>query len=159
MTLQEFRKKIEELSHSGRYLVKRSYIIPALWIAERNFSSITPEIVRTIAEVLEVKPVEVEEVAEFYAMFHTKPKGKFIVRVCTNLSCMLNGGEEILNTFCKLLGISPGETTADGMFTVEAFECMGLCDGAPVVTVNEDRYTNVKPEDIPEILKRYGWKG
>ncbi len=159
MTLEEFRKEIEKLKSSRKYLYNGSYILPALWIAEKNFSAITPEIMRTIADVLGVRLIEVEEAAEFYAMFHTKPKGKYIIRVCTNLSCMLRGGEEILEKFCDLLGISPGETTEDGLFTIEAFECMGLCDGAPAVTVNEERFLNVTPEEVPKILKKFGWKG
>jgi NADH:ubiquinone oxidoreductase subunit E len=128
-------------------------------VASPSFSAITPEIIRTIADVLGVRLIEVEEAAEFYAMFHTKPKGKNIIRVCTNLSCMLNGGEKILETFSDLLGISPGETTEDGLFTLESSECMGLCDGAPAVTVNEERFLNVTPEQIPEILRKFGWKG
>jgi NADH:ubiquinone oxidoreductase subunit E len=159
MTLEEFRKEIEKLKSSGKYPYSGSYILPALWIAEKSFSAITPEIIRTIADVLGVRLIEVEEAAEFYAMFHTKPKGRYIIRVCTNLSCMLRGGEEILGKFCELLGVSPGETTEDGLFTVEPFECMGLCDGAPAVTVNEERFLKVTPEEVPKILKKFGWKG
>ena len=92
-------------------------------------------------------------------MFHTEKKGKYVIRVCTNLSCMLRGGEEVLSELCRLLNIKPGEITTDGLFTVEEYECMGLCDGAPAITVNEDRYTNVKVEELPQILKKYGWKG
>jgi len=159
MTLEEFREEVRKLKESKRYPAERSYILPALWIAEKNFPAITHDVMKVIAEELGVKPVEVEEVAEFYAMFHTKPKGKNIIRVCTNLSCMLNGGEKILETFSDLLGISPGETTEDGLFTLESSECMGLCDGAPAVTVNEERFLNVTPEQVPEILRKFGWKG
>jgi NADH-quinone oxidoreductase E subunit len=159
MTIEEFREKVRELKNSGRYPAARSCILPALWVAEKNFPAITHEIMKVIAEELEVKPVEVEEAAEFYAMFHTKPKGRYVIRVCTNLSCMLRGGEEVLSKFCDLLGISPGETTEDGMFTVEVSECMGLCDGAPAVTVNEERFLKVTPEQVPEILRKFGWKG
>ncbi|TCK05406.1 complex I 24 kDa subunit family protein [Phorcysia thermohydrogeniphila] len=159
MTLEEFREKVRELKNSGKYPVARSYILPALWIAEKNFPAITHEVMKVVAEELGVKPVEVEEVAEFYAMFHTKPKGKYVIRVCTNLSCMLCGGEGILAKFSDLLGISPGETTEDGLFTLEVSECMGLCDGAPAVTVNEERFLKVTSEKVPEILRKFGWKG
>ncbi|RUM45513.1 MAG: NAD(P)H-dependent oxidoreductase subunit E [Desulfurobacterium sp.] len=159
MTLEEFREEVRKLKRSNRYPADRSYILPALWIAEKSFPAITHDIMKVIAEELGVRPVEVEEVAEFYAMFHTKPKGKYIIRVCTNLSCMLNKGEELLARFSDLLGISPGETTDDGLFTLEVSECMGLCDGAPAVTVNEERFLKVTPEQVPEILKKFGWKG
>ena len=159
MTLSEFREEVRKLKESGRYPELKSYLLPALWIAEKNFPAITHDIMRIVAEELSVPLVEVEEVARFYAMFHTEEKGKFVIRVCTNLSCMLRGGEEVLSELCRLLNIKPGETTADGLFTVEEYECMGLCDGAPAITVNEDRYTNVKVEELPEILKKYGWKG
>lgn len=159
MTIEEFREEIRSLKEKKLYPSDKSYILPSLWIAERNFSEINTEIMRAIAEELGVPLVEVEEAATFYAMFHTEKKGKFVIRVCTNLSCMLRGGEEILKELCKILNVKPGETTPDGLFTVEEYECMGLCDGAPALTVNEDRYLNVKPEDLGEILKNYGWKG
>ena len=159
MTLKEFRLEVKKLKNSGKYPSRKSYLLPALWIAEKNFPQINSEMIKIIAEELEIPLVEVEEVARFYAMFHTERKGNFVIRVCTNLSCMLNGGEEILKEFCRLLGISPGETTPDGMFTVESYECMGLCDGAPAVTVNEERFSKVKVEDVPKILKKFGWKG
>lgn len=159
MTLEEFREEVRKLKNSGRYPELRSYILPSLWIAEKNFPAITHDVMRVVAQELSVPLIEVEEAARFYAMFHTERKGKFVIRVCTNLSCMLRGGEEVLSEICRLLGIEPGETTSDGLFTVEEYECMGLCDGAPAITVNEDRYTNVSLEEIPEILKKYGWKG
>jgi NADH:ubiquinone oxidoreductase subunit E len=159
MTVEEFKEELKRLKDSGTYPSPRSYVLPALWIAERNFPCITPELIKLIAGELGLKPVDVEETARFYAMFHTKPKGKHIIRVCTNLSCMLSGGEQVLSKFCELLGVSPGETTKDGLFTLESFECMGLCDGAPAVTVDQERFTNVTPEQVPEILRRFGWKG
>ena len=139
MTLSEFREEVKRLKESGKYPELKSYLLPALWIAEKNFPAITHDVMRIVAEELSVPLVEVEEVARFYAMFHTERKGKYVIRVCTNLSCMLRGGEDILSKICGLLGIKPGETTPDGLFTVEEYECMGLCDGAPAITVNEDR--------------------
>ncbi|RUM91706.1 MAG: NAD(P)H-dependent oxidoreductase subunit E [Thermovibrio sp.] len=159
MTIEEFRREIRNLKEKGIYPSNKSYMLPSLWIAEKNFPVITKEVMRVISEELSVPLVEVEEAATFYAMYHTRPKGKYVIRVCTNLSCMLNGGEEILKEICNILKVRPGETTPDGLFTVEEYECMGLCDGAPAVTVNEDRYLKVKPSDLPEILKNYGWKG
>jgi NADH-quinone oxidoreductase E subunit len=159
MTYEEFREEIRKLTAKNIYPSKKSYTLPALWIAEKNFPAIDHEIMRIIAQELEIPLVEVEEAAEFYAMFHTKPKGKYVIRVCTNLSCMLRGGEEILKELCRLLKVKPGETTPDGLFTVEEYECMGLCDGAPAVTVNEERFTNLTVEELPELLKKFGWKG
>lgn len=146
-------KEIEELKESSPYPSLRSLIMPALWIAEKRFSAILPEHIEVIAKLLGVKPIEVEEVAHFYAMYHTQRKGKYVVRVCTNLSCMLNGGESILQALCSYFGVKPGETTEDGLFTIEEAECMGLCDGAPAMTVNEERFTHLTPEKAIAVLE------
>jgi NADH:ubiquinone oxidoreductase subunit E len=159
MTYEEFRERVRELVSSKRYPDKKSYTLPALWIAEKNFPSIDHQVMRIVAQELGVPLVEVEEVARFYAMFHTERKGKFVIRVCTNLSCMLNGAHEILEELCRLLKVEPGGTTPDGLFTLEEYECMGLCDGAPAITVNEERFLRVTPQELPEILKKFGWKG
>jgi len=154
MDLMELCRKLEELRKNSPYPSSRSLIMPALWIVEKNFPSITEEHMNLIADVLGVKPIEVEEVAYFYAMYHTKKRGKYVVRICTNLSCMLNKGEEILEAVCSYLKVKKGETTKDGLFTVEEAECMGLCDGAPAMTINEKRYTNLTPEKAVEIIKK-----
>jgi len=153
--LKMLMDKLKRLKEKSPYPSSRSLIMPALWIVEKEFSVISPESMKVVAEVLGVKLVEVEEVARFYTMYHTRKKGKYIVRVCTNLSCMLNGGESILEAICSYLGVKPGETTSDGVFTVEEFECMGLCDGAPAMTVNEERFTNLTPEKAVAILKSF----
>jgi NADH-quinone oxidoreductase E subunit len=157
--IEKLKSEIEELKRSGRYPSNASYILPALRKAEEIVGYADSEVIKTIAEILEVKPIEVEEAAEFYVMFHTKPRGKHVIRVCTNLSCMLNGGEEVLKRVCEILNVKPGETTEDGLFTVEEFECMGLCDGAPSMTIDDKRFEKVSIEDIPNILKEFGWKG
>ena len=159
MTYEEFREEVKKLVASNRYPSLKSYTLPALWIAEKNFPKIDAEIMRIIATELQIPLVEVEEAARFYAMFHTQPKGKYIIRVCTNLSCMLNGAEEIVEELEKLLGIRVGQTTPDGLFTLEEYECMGLCDGAPALTVNEERFLKVKKEELPQILRKFGWQG
>ncbi|RKQ63683.1 NADH dehydrogenase subunit E [Thermovibrio guaymasensis] len=159
MTYEEFREEIKKLKASNKYPSLKSYTLPSLWIAEKNFSRIDPEIIRIIAQELELPLVEVEEAARFYAMFHTKEKGKYVIRVCTNLSCMLNGAEDIVSELKRLLGIEVGQTTPDGLFTLEEYECMGLCDGAPALTINEERFLRVKKEELPQILKKFGWKG
>ncbi len=148
-------KEIEKLKRNSPYPSARSLIMPALWIVEKHFPEILPEHMEVIAKILGVKPVEVEEIARFYAMFHTKKKGKYVVRVCTNLSCMLNGGESILQAICDHFGVKPGETTKDGLFTIEEAECMGLCNGAPAMTVNETRFTNLTPQKAIAVLEEF----
>ena len=157
--IEKLREEIESLKSSGKYLSDASYILPALRKAEEIVCYSNSEVIRVIAEVLGVKPIEVEEAARFYTMFHTEPRGKHVIRVCTNLSCMLNGGESVLKKVCELLNVNPGETTPDGLFTVEEFECMGLCDGAPSMTVDDRRFERVRLEEIPDILREFGWKG
>ncbi len=159
MTYEEFRQEVRKLKSSGTYPSLKSYTLPALWIAEKNFPQIDHQVMRIIASELEIPLVEVEEAARFYAMFHTERKGKFVIRVCTNLSCMLNGAEDIVAELERLLGIKVGQTTPDGLFTLEEYECMGLCDGAPTITVNEERFLKVSKEELPQILKKFGWKG
>jgi len=159
MTYDEFREEVRKLKEEGKYPTLKSYTLPALWIAEKNFPCIDHEVMRIISSELEVPLVEVEEVARFYAMFHTERKGKYIIRVCTNLSCMLNGAYSLLEELERLLGIKVGETTKDGLFTLEEYECMGLCDGAPALTINEERFLKVEAKELPSILRKFGWKG
>jgi NADH:ubiquinone oxidoreductase subunit E len=155
---EEFVNKLKKLVEENPLPYTDSLILPALKLADEMLLGITDEVIEAVASELGVSKTAVEEVARFYAMLHKK-RGKYVIRVCTNLSCMVNGAYEVLEEFSKLLGIKPGETTEDGMFTLESFECIGLCDKAPSVLVNDERFECVRKEDVPEILRRFGWSG
>ncbi len=97
-------------------------------------------------------PLQVDEVVGYYSMLHTKPQGKYHVQVCTNISCLLRGGEELYEHACKKLGIGHKEVTADGQISLEEVECMGACSWAPAVQVNYDFHHNVTPEKLDQLL-------
>ena len=106
-----------------------------------------------MARRVDVRPIEVVEVIGYYSMLHRKPLGKYNVQVCTNISCMLRGADEIFEHACKKLGIKHKQTTPDGLFSLEEVECMGACCGAPAMQVNYDFYENLTPEKIDALIE------
>jgi NADH-quinone oxidoreductase subunit E len=131
---------------------KRSALIPMLIYAQDEVGSITDELVAEIARRLELTPLQVIEVAGFYSMLHRKPMGRFHVQVCTNISCLLVGGEELYERACKKLGLGHKEVSADGKISLEEVECMGACSWAPAVQINYDFYHDVTPEQLDKLL-------
>ena len=127
-------ERIEEVA--ARYPNRRSAIIPALHLAQEHFGWLPPEAFEAVAEALETTPAFCQSVASFYDMFHLRPVGKHLIEVCTNVACALNGGGDVLKEFQQQLGIAPGETTEDGMYTLRTVECLGGCGTAPTVAVN-----------------------
>ena len=136
----------------NRYPVKRSALIPMLMYAQDEYGSLTDEIIEEIAKRLDLRTVQVEETLEFYSMLHRKPLGKHHVQVCTNIACMLRGGNELLEHAKKRLEIGNKEVTQDGMFSLEEVECIGACTGAPAMQVNYDFYENLSPEKIDAVI-------
>lgn len=136
---------------------KRSAVLAALRGAQHeNNGFLTRELMDGIAEYLQLPPVQVYEVATFYSMFETKPVGRHHVSVCTNISCMLCGGEEILTHVERRLGIKVGESTADGRFFLkQEEECLAACTGAPMMMVDHVFYENLTPESVDEILDKH----
>jgi NADH-quinone oxidoreductase subunit E len=132
---QAYRKIDQELSKFPAEK-KRSAILASLTIAQDEKGWVSPEVVEDVANYLGVEPIAVQEVASFYNMLDTKPVGRYKLAVCTNLPCALRGSEEALAHVREKLGISLGETTPDGLFTVIEAECMGACGDAPLVLVN-----------------------
>lgn len=135
-----------------RYPEPRSALIPSLHLAQAQAGYLSPEIVREIAGLFHLSPNEVYEVASFYTMFHKKPVGKYVVQVCTNISCLLCSCEELMAHLQRRLGIRPGETTADRKFTLLEVECLASCGTAPVVQINEDYHENLTVEKLDRIL-------
>jgi len=136
---------------------KRSAVLAALQAAQHeNEGFLTRELMDGIADYLELPPIQVYEVATFYSMFETKPVGRHHVSVCTNISCMLCGGEDILAHVERRLGIKVGQSTADGRFFLkQEEECLAACTGAPMMMIDHVFYENLTPEKVDEILDRH----
>ena len=133
---------------------QRSAVIAALHAAQHeNQGYLTPELMDAIAAYLSLAPIQVYEVAAFYSMFETKPVGQHSISVCTNISCMLRGGENILAYLEKKLGVKVGESTADGQFYLKREEeCLAACCGAPMMMVDHKYHENLTPAKVDEIL-------
>jgi len=148
----------EEIDHwvakfpAGR---QRSAVIGALHAAQHeNGGFLTTELMTAVAEYLQLPPIQVFEVASFYSMFETKPVGKHSVSVCTNISCMLRGGDDILAHVEKRLGCKAGQSTADGRFYLKVEEeCLAACCGAPMMMVDHVYHENLTPKKVDDILE------
>src|SRR6202521_6119214 len=136
----------------SRYPVKRSALVPMLLYAQDEYGYISDEMIEEIARRLGLRTVEVEETLEYYSMLHRKPMGKHHVQICTNVACMLRGGNELLGQAKKRLEIGNKEVTTDGVFSLEEVECIGACTGAPAMQVNYDFYENLTPARASELL-------
>jgi NADH-quinone oxidoreductase subunit E len=131
---------------------KRSAVIPMLIYGQDEVGSVTDELINEIAKRTGATPLQVTEVVGFYSMLHRKPQGKYHVQICTNISCLLVGGEELYAQACKKLGIGHKETTKDGLISLEEVECMGACSWAPAVQVNYDFYHDVTPSQLDKLI-------
>ena len=145
-------KKIDELI--THYPVKRSAILPALYIAQEEHGYVTDGDVKYLADRLDMRVNEVEEVVTFYTMYSRKPVGKYKLQVCRTVSCMLAGAEEITEHLEHKLGCGVNQTTADGKFTLQEVECLGYCDLAPVLQVNFDYHEQVDKDGVDKIIAR-----
>jgi NADH-quinone oxidoreductase E subunit len=135
-----------------RYPDKGAAILPALHLAQKEFGYVSDEAIVYIAHLLGTSPAVIEGVATFYTMYNRKPVGRYHLQVCRNISCSLMGAEALISHISKKLGIRPGETTADGKFTLSEVECLGSCGTAPVMQVNDDYYENLAEASIDAIL-------
>jgi NADH-quinone oxidoreductase subunit E len=139
-----------------RYPTKRAALLPALWLAQKQFGYLSQEVMEYVGKLLDLPAIKVYEVATFYTMFYKKPIGKYHFQVCRTLSCELCGKEEIVAHLKKRLGIGVGESTADGRFTLSEVECLGSCGTAPMLQLNDDYHENLTVEKVDEILKNLG---
>jgi NADH-quinone oxidoreductase subunit E len=135
-----------------RYPLARSAMIPLLHLAQEQDEYVSDEAMEHIAEMLGVTPAEVLGTCSFYEMFKREPVGEYLVNVCTNISCMLTGGEELLEHLEGRLGIKAGSTTADGKFTLEDVECIAACTEAPCLQINYRYFHKVTHEQVDEVL-------
>jgi NADH-quinone oxidoreductase subunit E len=154
---EQFETRFAEmLTH---YPTKRSALVPTLLYAQDEIGSLTDEVIEELAQRLGLTDLEVRNVISYYSMLTTKPRGKYNVQVCTNIACMLVGGEELLEHCKKKLGIKNKGTTADGLFSLEEVECIGGCSWAPAVQVNYDFHENLTPAKMDKVLEGYKKKG
>jgi NADH-quinone oxidoreductase subunit E len=135
---------------------RRSAVVAALlYVQEQNSGWLSQAAMEAVADYLRITPIEVFEVATFYDMYNLKPRGKHKISICTNLSCLLRGSEEIADCAKKRLGIDFGESTADGLFTLREVECLAACGGAPMCQVNDKEYhENLTPEKMLTIIEQ-----
>jgi NADH-quinone oxidoreductase subunit E len=152
MLTEETKEKIRQLQ--ALYPEKRSALIPALHLAQAEIGYLPNQIQEDVAQLFGIDANEVHGVVTFYDMFFEEPIGKHVLHVCKNLSCMLRGGDELLQGICKRLNVKPGETSADGEFTVIASECLAACDHAPMLLVDDEVVGPVAEADIDALLAR-----
>jgi len=139
----------------GHYPTKRSVLVPTLLYAQDENGYLSDEVIGEIAARLDLTELDVRNVISYYSMLTTKPRGKYNVQVCTNIACMLRGGEELLDHCEKKLGVRNKGTTADGQFTLEEVECIGACSWAPAIQVNYDFHENLTSEKLDKVLDGY----
>jgi NADH-quinone oxidoreductase E subunit len=121
-------------------------------MAQKKWGWLSPNVMRYVGQVMELPYAHVYGVASFYTMYFKKPMGKHHVQVCTNVSCMLLGGEKIYDHVSKRYGIGHNQRTADGLVSLEEVECMGACGGAPMIAINEDYHENITIEQLDRLL-------
>lgn len=148
----ETYKKFEETV--SRYPEKEAAMLPVLYLAQQEFGHLSAEAIEYVAKIMEQSPARVQGVVSFYTMFNTKPIGRHHIQVCRTLSCALGGAEKITGLIKKALGIEPGQTTADGRFTLSEVECLASCGSAPMMQINDDYYENLTEEKVTEILQK-----
>ncbi|HEY0545928.1 MAG TPA: NADH-quinone oxidoreductase subunit NuoE [Pyrinomonadaceae bacterium] len=141
-------------AHLAKYPVKRSAILPLMFIMQRERGWLDPPAVAYLADRLGVRITDIWEVATFYSMINTKPVGKYHIQICKTLSCKILGADKITEHCSKRLGIKPGETTEDGRFTISLVECLGSCGTAPMFQLGFDFHENLTAEKVDEILDR-----
>jgi NADH-quinone oxidoreductase subunit E len=153
----EFESRFAEMI--THYPTKRSALVPTLLYAQDEVGHLSEEVIAELAQRLGLTELEVQNVISYYSMLTTKPRGKYNVQVCTNIACMLRGGEELLDHCKKKLGIGHKGTTQDGLFSLEEVECIGACSWAPAVQVNYDIHENLTTEKLDRVLDECKKKG
>jgi len=146
----QFKKetKDEFETIAARYPVRRAALLPALWLAQREFGFISVDAMKAVAEMVGCSPAQVLETASFYTMYHKEKPGKYHLQVCQTISCLLNGSEEIKKAIEAKLNLKPGQVTPDGKFSYQPVECLAACHNGPCMRVNDDYHENLTPEGV-----------
>lgn len=150
---EEKLNKVKEIVARYPEGKQKSALIPVLHLAQEEWGWLSPETMDYVAELLQIKPVEVYEVATFYSMYHLKPVGKYVFEVCQTGPCMLRGSDEIIAYIKEKLDIGVGETTADGLFTLKTVECLGACGYAPMMQMGKHYKEHLTKERVDQIVE------
>jgi NADH-quinone oxidoreductase E subunit len=134
-----------------------SYLIAALQRLQNQVGYLSNELLEEVAQLMQVPAARVYGVATFYHFFNFTPKGKTRITVCMGTACYVRGADKVFDRLRNMLGIEEGQTTPDGLFSLEGARCIGACAMAPVIVINEQVYGNVTPEQLPSLLKKYGY--
>jgi NADH-quinone oxidoreductase subunit E len=140
---------------AARYPVRRSALVPMLLYAQDEIGYLSDAVINEVAARIGISELEVRNVASYYSMLRFKPVGRYHIQVCSSISCMLRGADELYRSFQKELAIGPEGVTADGLFSLEKVECLGECAWAPAIEVNYDFQEELRPEHVPGILASY----
>ena len=155
----ERRTKLDEICSRYPPEQRKSAILAALYLAQEQQGYLTRNAMRHVAEVIRCTPADVEDVVTFYTMFYTRPVGTHVLQVCRTLSCALMGAERVTEELSKVLGLKPGETDKAGEFTLLEVECLGACDRAPVVGVNDHWHECQSPDAARALIDGLRSKG
>jgi len=152
MLLEKAKDELDSIL--AKYPNKRSALLPTLYVAQREYGHLTDEAIQEVADILDMTPTQVRTVVGFYTLFYTDPLGKHVIQICDDLPCALRGSGDLVEHACQRLGIRPGETTEDGLFTLETVVCIAACDRAPVMQVDVEYFENLTPERFDEIVDK-----
>jgi NADH-quinone oxidoreductase subunit E len=147
---EELRREAEAIV--ARYPNSRSATLPLLFLVQSVEGYVSEDGMREVAELLGLTPAQVLAAGSFYTMLKKKPQGEYLVSVCRNITCTHMGARRVIAALAERLGIEPGETTSDGVFSLEAAECLATCDGAPSLQINYEDFYNVTPEDAVALV-------
>ena len=156
VTLEQNKEKFMELQKViDEWRGKEGPLMPVLHAAQEIFGCLSLDVQKYISKELDVPVSDIYGVATFYSQFTLKPKGKYKIGVCMGTACYVKGSQAILNELVKELDMKVGDTSDDGLFTLEATRCLGACGLAPIIMINDDVYGRLKPEDIKGIVAKY----
>ena len=146
-------RKINEIC--DRYVNEKTPLMMILSDIQKEYGYIPLEVQEIVSERTGVSVADIYGVVTFYSFFSLQPKGKYVIGVCMGTACYVKGAQQIIDKFSELIGIKPGETSADGMFTLDALRCIGACGIAPAVTINGKVYPKLTVDAVPQIVKEY----
>jgi len=150
-------KKIEAIC--DKYSGEKTPLIMILSEIQREFGYVPLEVQEVVSVKTGISVAEIYGVVTFYSFFSLEPKGKYVIGCCLGTACYVKGAQQIIDQFCSILGIQPGETTEDCLFTIDALRCIGACAAAPAVTINGKIYARVKVSDVAGIIAEYKQEG
>jgi NADH-quinone oxidoreductase E subunit len=137
----------------AKYPTKRSAVLPLCHLAQKQYEYMSPEAIRDVADLLELDPTEVQSLVGFYSLLRERPTGKYVIEICADLPCALRGANRLVDHVCKKLGVQPGETTPDGLITVEKVMCVAACHRAPVAQINLEYFEHLDPDRFDALLE------